>query len=74
MARRTLHIPDEVEALVRSNARTGESFSAAACRLIYEGARRRGTRTAPAFIASGDGPEDLGRNAEYYLRHALDSR
>lgn len=74
MARRTLNLPDSVEALVREHARAGESFSAAAARLIQEGAVRRAGRKAPRYVASGSGPRDLGRLAERYLRDLVRAR
>lgn len=74
MARRTLNLPDSIEALVRENALQGESFSAAAARLIQEGAAGRGRRKPPRYVASGTGPRDLGRLAEKYLRDLLMAR
>lgn len=76
MARRTLHIPDDVEALIRANAREGESYSAAACRLIVEGARRTGKRIPPEFVAIGstDVPADLARRVQHYIRHPVEMR
>jgi hypothetical protein len=74
VARRTLNLPDSVEALVRENAREDESFSAAAARLIEEGARARGRRRRPRYVASGEGPRDLGRLAESYLRKVVTAR
>lgn len=69
MARRTLSLPDSVESLVRENAMEGESFSAAASRLIQEGvAARRKKKKVPAYVGAGSGPRDLGRMAEKYLR------
>ncbi len=66
--RRTVSLPDSVDMLVREMAEGGESFSAAVSRLIEAGARSlRGGRPA-SYVASGDGPEDLGRMAEKYLR------
>ncbi len=74
MPRKTLNLPDSVEALVREKAQAGESFSAAAARLIQEGARSTGRRKAPRYVASGQGPRDLGRLAEQYLREPVASR
>lgn len=66
--RRTVSLPDSVDMLVREMAEEGESFSATVSRLIEAGARSlRGGRRA-SYVASGDGPEDLGRMAEKYLR------
>lgn len=74
MARRTLSLPDSIETLVRENAQPGESFSAAAARLIQEGARGRGHRKPPRYVSSGQGPRDLGRLAEQYLREPVSAR
>lgn len=74
MARRTLYLPDSVESLVREKAKTGESFSAAAARLIEIGARRKGRRKAPRYVGSGHGPRDLGMLAEQYLREPVAAR
>jgi hypothetical protein len=71
VVRRTLSLPDSIEALVRDNVRAGESFSAAASRLIQAGARLTGGRKAPRYVASGQGPRDLGRLAEHYLREPV---
>jgi hypothetical protein len=74
MARRTLSLPDSVEELVREKAAEGESFSAAAARLILAGARAGGKKRAPRYVASGKGPRDLGRMAERYLREPTTAR
>lgn len=66
--RRTITLPEGVEALVREQAAAGESFSACAARLILEGAKRRGARKPPLYVGSGSGPRDLSRMAERYLR------
>lgn len=69
MARRTVNLPESVEALARELAEEGESFSATVSRLIEAGARSlRGPRRPSYIEAAGDGPEDLGLNAEKYLR------
>jgi hypothetical protein len=68
MGRRTIYLPESVEALVEEMAHRGESFSAAVARLVGAGATAlRGPRR-PSWMGSGDGPEDLGRRAEWYLR------
>ena len=72
MVRRTLSLPDNVDDLVRRERRTRESYSAAVARLVQTGARRNGHR--PSYIASGDGPRDLGRLAEQYLRAVMRTR
>jgi hypothetical protein len=74
MARRTVNLPDSVEALARELAREGESFSGTVARLIEEGARRLQEGRRPTWIGSGEGPEDLGREAERYLRELSESR
>ena len=74
MARRTLSLPDSVEELIRERADEGESFSAAAARLILAGARASGEKKAPRYVASGKGPRDLGRMAERYLREPTTAR
>jgi hypothetical protein len=67
MVRRTLSLPDAIDQLVRANAGEGESYSAAAARLIALGATRS-SGNRPRYVAAGEGPEDLGRRAEAYLR------
>ena len=74
MARRTINLPDSVEELVRDIAQQGESFSAAASRLIVEGAKLVNGKKAPRYVASGEGPKDLGRKAEVYLRELVTSK
>jgi hypothetical protein len=75
MARRTINLPDSVEALAREQARDGESFSATVSRLIEQGARASsGRRRAPSYVGAGEGPADLGRHAERYLAELVDSR
>lgn len=74
MARRTVYLPESIDALIREVAKEqGESYSAAVSRLIEEGARtlRRGRQ--PSYVAAGEGPEDLGRMAERYLRDLTQS-
>jgi hypothetical protein len=73
MARRTIHIPEGTEALVRELALDGESFSATVTRLIEAGAKALKRGRVPSYIASGDGPDDLGRKAESYLRELVTS-
>jgi hypothetical protein len=68
VARRTINLPEPTEALVRELARDGESFSAAVSRLIEAGARSVQGARRPAYVAAGEGPDDLGRKAEDYLR------
>jgi hypothetical protein len=74
VARRTVNLPDAVEARARKLAREGESFSATVARLIEEGARALEGPARPSYVASGDGPSDLGRRAEAYLRELVEAR
>jgi hypothetical protein len=73
MARRTVNLPDSVEALARDAAESGESFSATVSRLIEEGARASGSGKPPRYVAAGEGPGDLGRAAERYLAEVVRS-
>jgi hypothetical protein len=74
MSRRTVYLPDSVEELARESTVTGESFSATVARLIEVGARRTRGRKRPRYVASGEGPSDLGRLAEQYLREPVEAR
>lgn len=74
MARRTVNLPDVVESRAWELAREGESFSATLARLIEEGARAVEGLRPPSYVAAGDGPDDLGRNAEAYLRELVEAR
>jgi hypothetical protein len=74
MARRTVNLPDSVEALARSVAEDGESFSATVSRLIEVGARVTRGRQRPSYVGIGEGPGDLGRKAEQYLREHVTLR
>jgi hypothetical protein len=74
MARRTIYLPESVEALARDEAAEGESFSATVARLIEAGVRTKRGRRAPSYVATGDGPDDLGRMAEQYLRDLVSVR
>ena len=67
MARRTVNLPESVEALARDAAEGGESFSATVSRLIESGAHASGSRKSPRYVAAGEGPDDPGRAAERYL-------
>jgi hypothetical protein len=73
VVRRTVSLPDSVDALVRGRMRSGESYSGAVAQLIEAGAAIEGKR-APRCVASGEGPRDLGRLAEKYLREMVVSR
>jgi len=78
MPRKTIHLPESAERLVREHAREGESFSATVVRLIELGAAEdvefgEGGQIEEAefplgYIGSGEsGLPDLGINAEKYL-------
>lgn len=73
MARRTIYLPEGTEALVRQLAEEGESFSGAVTRLIEAGARALKRGRVPSYVASGDGPDDLGRKADTYLQELVSS-
>jgi len=74
MARHTIHLPDQTEELVRRAALKGESFSATVARLVEAGARAIQGGASPSYIGVGEGPEDLGINAESYLSDLTSSR
>ena len=74
MPRRTVYLTEAVEEIVRGSADEGESFSATVGRLIEAGSRSLRTRKRSAWIGSGEGPDDLGRRAEYYLKHPVTVR
>jgi hypothetical protein len=75
MARRTVNLPDSVEALARSAAKKGESFSATVSRLIEAGVRATKGKRRPRYVGIADGPEDeLGRKVEEYLRELVTLR
>lgn len=74
MVRRTINLPDGVDSLVRELANEGESFSAAVTRLIEAGAKSLRAQKPPRYVASGEGPDDLGRRAEEYLREPVSTR
>jgi len=67
MVRRTITLPESTDDLIRAHAREGESFSAAVVRLAEAGVRVTGA-PRPRWVGSGEGPEDLGAQAERYLR------
>lgn len=74
MVRRTVNLPNSTDALVREMADEGESFSAAVTRLIEAGARSLRSGRRPKYVAAGEGPDDLGRRADEYLRKLAASR
>jgi predicted CopG family antitoxin len=67
MPRKTIYIPDSTTELVEEHAREGESFSATVVRLIELGAREEEPYAPLDYFGSGEGPGDLGINAEKYL-------
>jgi len=71
MVRRTISLPTSVDEKIRKIAEEEGSYSAAVARLVEEGAKRSGKSERPNWIGSGDGPQDLGRNAERYLREPV---
>ena len=74
MARRTVYLPEAIEAIARDAATEGESFSATVSRLIEEGARATRGRRRPSYVGAGEGPADLGLRAERYLRELVEAR
>jgi hypothetical protein len=74
VARRTINLPDAVEELAREHAEEGESFSATVARLIEAGVRSTRGRRPPRYVGSGEGPDELGRFAERYLRELVTAR
>ena len=72
MIRRTVNLPDAIDEQVREAAEEGESYSAAIARLVELGVKASGRRMPPPWVGSGDGPPDLGRRAEEYLREPVE--
>ena len=68
MVRRSVTLSESTEVLVRALAEEGESFPAAVARLIEAGARSLRSGKRPSYVGAAQGPEDLGENAEKYLR------
>lgn len=73
MVRRTVSLPASIEQRVRQAVQEEESFSAAVARLLEAGLRATRGRHRPDWVGSGDGPDDLGRRAEEYLRRPVGS-
>lgn len=73
MVRRTVSLPESVEERVRNAVEEEESFSAAVARLLEAGLQASQGRHHPDWVGSGDGPDDLGRRAEEYLRRPVAS-
>jgi hypothetical protein len=74
MTRITISLPPSVEALARESAREGESFSETVARLIETGAKAERGPCRPRYVASGEGPADLGEAAERYLSDLVEAR
>jgi hypothetical protein len=74
MARRTINLPDSVETIAREAAQSGESFSATVSRLIVQASQSARGPKPPRYVGAGEGPSDLGRAAERYLRRPVSSR
>lgn len=74
MVRRTVSLPDAVDQQVRDVAGDDEPFSAAVTRLLEAGLRATTGKHRPEWVGSGEGPDDLGRRAEDYLRDPVDGK
>jgi len=74
MARRTVNLPDSVETIAREAAEADESFSATVSRLIVQAVQSTRGPKPPRYVGAGEGPTDLGRAAEHYLRHPASAR
>lgn len=74
MVRRTVNLPEAIDEQVRAVVEEGESYSAAVARLLELGVKSSGGGRRQAWVGSGEGPEDLGRRAEQYLRDPVTSR
>jgi len=70
LKRRTISLPEGVDALIRELALPDEAYSATVARLVEEGAKAARGKRPPAFVgvADGDVPVDLSVRAEHYLR------
>jgi hypothetical protein len=67
MPRRTIYLPDETEKAVRERAILNESFSATIVRLLELGIQADENLPPLDYFGAGEGPSDLGINAEKYL-------
>lgn len=74
MTRITISLPASVEDLARESAHEGESFSATVARLIEQGVRAEQGARRPRYVASGEGPDDLGEATERYLHELVEAR
>ena len=61
---------EAVDRLIRQRVAEEGSYSAAVARLVEAGTRTLGRKSVPPYVATGDGPPDLGIAAERYLRAA----
>lgn len=69
MTRRTVNLPESTDRRIRECALEGESYSATTTRLVEVGiGTATGGKQRPSYVASGEGPGDLGRLAEEYLK------
>jgi hypothetical protein len=67
MPRRTIYLPEETEKAVRERAILDESFSATIVRLLELGIQADENLPPLDYFGAGEGPADLGVNAEKYL-------
>lgn len=66
-------MPESTVEAVREAAREGESFSATLVRLVEERTHLPAGK-APSYSGMLDGPGDMGRRAEEYLRQVFAGR
>ena len=71
MVRRTVSLSRDVDAKILKVAEDAGSYSAAVARLVDEATKRSGRADRPSYMGSGEGPRDLGINAEKYLKEAI---
>jgi hypothetical protein len=64
MSKHNVDVRDVIEAQARELAGKVASLRASVVHLIEGG----GDPARPSYVATGDGPDDLGRRAEEYLR------
>lgn len=74
MPRRTVYLPESTDRVIRRVAKEERSYSAALVRLVEEGARALKAKESPSYVGAGEGPTDLGRLAEEYLRQLVEAR
>src|SRR5439155_635672 len=71
MQRRTVSLPEGVDALIRELARPGESYSATVVRLVEEGARATRGKKPPSFIGIADGERTVACMTIGLIRRAV---